>query len=231
MDRQKMQAFKETLLKEKKELEDSVHSFDERGLGISLSQATSELSTYDNHPADVGSEVFERSKDFALRDDAMLKIRAVEDALKNIEMGKYGICDICGKEIGYARLTALPRTTLCKECKEAQERIPSRNIRPAEEDILQPPFERSFNDRVSDDAGIGYDGEDAWQDVARASDHAPNAQSGSYYGGDQLLDEDRGYVQSVEDIPCVKGTDGVIYQDFVGTDDEDSPVALRTKDI
>ena len=231
MDQQQMQKFKKKLLDEKKQLEDMMHFFDEDGLNLSLSEATSELSTYDNHPADVGSEVFERSKDFALREDSMIKMRSVDEALKNIEMGKYGNCDICGKEIGYGRLLALPRTTLCKQCKEEQENVPQRNLRPAEEDVLESPFERSFNDGVGDEAGIGYDGEDAWQDVARASDHAPKAHSGSYYGGNQLLDEDRGSVQEVENIACVRGIDGVIYQDFVGQDDEDSPVALRTEDI
>ena len=231
MDKQEMQKFKKMLLAEKELLNNQIHVFDEDALGISLSESTSELSTYDNHPADIASELFERSKDFALREDSMLKMRAVDDALNNIEMGKYGNCDICGKEIGYGRLQALPRTTLCKQCKEAQDNIPKRNIRPAEEDVLESPFERSFNDGVGDEAGIGYDGEDAWQDVARASDHAPKAKSGSYYGGDQLLDENRGSVEEVENIPCVRGTDGVIYQDFVGLDDEDSPVALRTEEI
>jgi DnaK suppressor protein len=46
----------------------------------------------------------------------------IRDALLRIENGTYGVCAICGGEIGAARLAAYPATTLCLECQRDQER-------------------------------------------------------------------------------------------------------------
>ena len=50
-------------------------------------------------------------------------IKKIKDALKRIEDGTYGYCDICGEEISLKRLEARPVTSKCIACKEAQERM------------------------------------------------------------------------------------------------------------
>jgi len=45
----------------------------------------------------------------------------IEEALQRVEDGEYGICEDCGDEIGLKRLEARPVTTLCIDCKTAQE--------------------------------------------------------------------------------------------------------------
>ena len=45
-----------------------------------------------------------------------------ERALERLDAGTYGLCEICGKPIGKARMQAFPRATLCVECKQKQER-------------------------------------------------------------------------------------------------------------
>ncbi|WP_066634954.1 TraR/DksA C4-type zinc finger protein [Desulfolucanica intricata] len=223
MNQQQLGQLKKSLLEEKDQLEKRIHGIDEGGLGTSLDDSISELSSYDNHPADVGSEVFERSKDFALREDAMIKLRAVKDALSNIDRGTYGRCEVCGQEIPSERLEAMPYTTMCKDCKAKNEDLRRKNRRPAEEDVLVSPFERSFNDNIGDEIGTMYDGEDAWQDVARWQEHAPQNEAGAYFGDNELVEEDRGYVEEVENISYEIGDDGVIYQDFRGIDDDSAP--------
>lgn len=52
-------------------------------------------------------------------------IKKIKDALKRIEDGTYGYCDICGEEISLKRLEARPVTSKCIACKEAQERMES----------------------------------------------------------------------------------------------------------
>lgn len=214
--------FKQRLLDERKQLTERINFIDEQGLGVSLEDSTSELSTYDNHPADIGSEVFERSKDFALRESAMLTVTAIDDALKKIKKGTYGNCDVCGKEIALERLEAIPSTTICRDCKEAEEKIPHRDERPAEEDVLGKPFARTFNDATGD---IEYDGEDAWQEVARYSESTDEWSRGGFYYGYSEFDivEDRGAVEEVDNIPYEVGDDGVFYKNFRGVDDESAP--------
>ena len=210
--------YKRQLLEERARMIARADEIEEGGLGVSLRDSIGELSTYDQHPADVASEVFERSKDSALREDARLKIRAIEDALSKIEQGSYGNCDICGNAIPVERLDAVPYTTLCAHCKSEDEERPRRNVRPVEEDVLEPAFRRTANDGKDITA---YDGEDAWQDVARWSEHAEGSRAGAYYG-DSELNDDRGYTEKVDSIPYYK-EDGIIYSSFRGADDEVPP--------
>lgn len=216
---------KERLLREKAALLKRIEFMDEQGhggLGTPLGDSIGELSTYDNHPADIGSEMFERSKDFALRESAMITVAAINQALDSISKGTYGFCEVCGREISLERLQAIPSTTLCHNCKEAEEEIPHREQRPVEEEVLGKPFARTFTDATG---AIVYDGEDAWQEVARYSETTDEwSRGGSYYGYSGFdIAEDRGAVEEVDNIPYEVGDDGVFYKDFRGVDDGSSP--------
>jgi len=214
--------YKQRLLNERKKIAGDVEFINRQGMEIPLGNSISELSTYDNHPADIGSEVFERSKDFALRETHALILEAIDTALEKIKNGTYGICAACGKEISTARLETVPFAAECLECKEAAENAPRQHDRPVEEEVLGRPFARTFNDATGD---IMYDGEDAWQEVARYSETTDEwSRGGSYYGYSEFdITEDRGAVEEVDNIPYEVGADGVIYKNFRGKDDERAP--------
>ncbi|WP_286726360.1 TraR/DksA C4-type zinc finger protein [Pelotomaculum sp. PtaB.Bin117] len=205
----------------KQNLEDRIKYLDEQGLSVPLGDSVGELSTYDNHPADIGSEVFERSKDFALRENAAITLAAVNEAIEKINNGTYGICDVCGEKIQKERLEAVPYTTKCRDCKEAEEALPDQNIRPVEEEVLGKPFARTFTD---DPEAVGYDGEDAWREVAHYSETNEEwARGGTYYGYSTYNPNEEGGTEDVDEIPYEVGDDGVFYKSFAGSDDEDSP--------
>ena len=73
--------------------------------------------------SDVGDEVdiadreMERENLLRLRERETKYLKKVEYALKKIEEGTYGICEYCGKPIGYERLKARPVAIFCIECK------------------------------------------------------------------------------------------------------------------
>ncbi len=201
-------------------MRDSVSAIEEGGLEMALEDSISELSSYDQHPGDIGSEVFERSKDMALREADYINLEAIDDALLRMKNGKYGFCDTCGQEIPLERLEVIPFTTICKECKEIRESNPRNSIRPVEEDVLAPPFARTYNDRTGD---VGFDGEDSWQSVAHWQEDTPESEAGSYYGPQDMETEQNGPVEEVDDIPYEVGDDGIIYQNFTGMDDESAP--------
>lgn len=98
-----------------------------------LSQSTGELSLYDQHPADIASELYEREKDNGLLELLELELEKVNDAIKRYNSGQYGICERCGKSIEKARLERVLNTTLCSECARQKQ---DKTTRPAEEDIL-----------------------------------------------------------------------------------------------
>lgn len=171
MEARRLEHFRQRLLQEKERIDAMRRHLRERGLGATQGGSLSELSTYDNHPADIGTEMFDRSKDMALRGSLEARSRAVDGALQRIEAGSYGICLRCNENIPEERLEARPEAAYCLTCQarlDREEEIRER-ARPAEEELLSPPFGRDFLD--SDIRGAGgqvmFDGEDAWQAVAR----------------------------------------------------------------
>ena len=61
MDKRKLENFRQRLLEEKKELEGRIKKIN-NGLKDPMADSIGELSMYDNHPADIGDELFERAK-------------------------------------------------------------------------------------------------------------------------------------------------------------------------
>jgi DnaK suppressor protein len=120
------------LLQKQQELEAIIKAKQE-AIMIPLSESTNELSMYDEHPADIGSEVFEREKDAGLLELYEIELEKVRDALAREEQGKYGICELCGKEIEPARLQRLSNTTVCAGCAH---RTQDRFVRPEEQEII-----------------------------------------------------------------------------------------------
>ena len=75
----------------------------------------SELSSNDQHQGDLGTETFEREKDFSLLEQLEAEIGDLDAALRKIDEGTYGICEVCGTEIDPERLEAMPGTRTCIE--------------------------------------------------------------------------------------------------------------------
>ena len=187
---------KEMLLEEyrgiKKRLEDNREHFQQN----SESDSTGELSLYDNHPADTGTELFEREKDMALDRHADTEIDKIEQALQAIEMGTYGMCQVCGKELDLERLKAVPTTLTCKNHSNEQT-IP--HDRPVEEEIIQLPIDQSFlkhSPEITDDR-------DSFQDVAQfGTSETPSDFEGDYWNYGELYNrmdnEKKGFVESYE---------------------------------
>ncbi|MEX2355866.1 MAG: TraR/DksA C4-type zinc finger protein [Thermaerobacterales bacterium] len=128
-------------------------------------QSLGEISTYDNHPADIGSETFERSKDLALRGMMRSRLDQVDAALARLMSGLYGICTVCGQAIPAERLSAIPETHRCIDCAQANEKQAAAQRpdaagrhRPVEEDALQHSYQRLYGaaepvEEVVDDQG------------------------------------------------------------------------------
>ena len=66
----------------------------------------------------------DRDRELALMlaDREREKLTYVDDALKRLELGTYGICESCDEEIDRERLLAMPFTKLCLSCQEDLER-------------------------------------------------------------------------------------------------------------
>ena len=75
-----------------------------------------------NHLADAGSDTYELDFSMEQLENKEKLIYQIEEALKKIEDGNYGICETCNKPIGIERLKAIPFATNCLACQEEQEK-------------------------------------------------------------------------------------------------------------
>lgn len=111
-------AARERLEQERERLRALIGNMAEDGEGANGSD---ELATVDQHPADAGSETFEREKDMAILSNLEEQIAEIEKALTRVEEGSYGTCEACGKPIGDERLDVVPTARYCVEDQGARE--------------------------------------------------------------------------------------------------------------
>ncbi len=72
-------------------------------------------------PTDQASMETDRNFDLRIKDRERKLIKKIDQAIERIREGEFGECDACGGDISLKRLQARPVTTLCIECKTAQE--------------------------------------------------------------------------------------------------------------
>ncbi len=111
---------KQRILERKAQIE-AMKNNRQEAFRVPLAEMTGELSMYDQHTADLGSEVFEREKDYAYLELLEFELNKLDQALERLEQGIYGICDVCGNTIETARIDRLPAATLCAACAHQKE--------------------------------------------------------------------------------------------------------------
>ncbi|WP_244862197.1 TraR/DksA C4-type zinc finger protein [Siminovitchia terrae] len=204
---QQLNTLKKILLEEKQNLQGTINAKDGI-LNHENEKDSMELSSYDNHPADLGTELYEREKDMALSVHEEDQLGKVEAALFSMEKGTYGKCEICEKEIPYDRLEVIPYATTCME-HTPERSIPSDS--PAELDYLKPAYDNSYAGRHKEEGIRDY--HDSFQEVAR-------------YGTSETPSDFEGDFDSYEELYHDKIRDGFTeeYEMFTGND-------MKTNDV
>lgn len=122
----------------------------------SMKEASGELSMYDNHPADMGTALYERQKDLTLHEHAESTLAKVEIALLAMKEETYGKCEICNTDIPFERLKIIPYSTFCIEHADTVEQSVKDDVTINE---VENPFESTM-----DPLAIDY--ENSFQEVA-----------------------------------------------------------------
>src|SRR3569833_1117742 len=113
-----MDHFVEILEAERERLTTALRRLDRNEESGGTSGEITDLSDYDQHPADQGTETFMREQDLAIHDSLNAELRQVEAAFHRIETGTFGYCERCGTEIPEERLEVLPKATNNKKCAD-----------------------------------------------------------------------------------------------------------------
>lgn len=88
----------------------------------SLADSTSELSAFDQHPGDVASETAEREKDLSVLEHVEAHLREIDEAVRRVDEGRYGICEGTGERIPDERLEAEPTARYTVDYQAEMER-------------------------------------------------------------------------------------------------------------
>lgn len=102
------------LLAEQERLEGVRQAADRLSAGAKEA-AERELSSADQHPAELATETIERELDWTVVRHAESELAEIQAALAKLDTGKYGQCEECGSEISAERLEALPAARYCVE--------------------------------------------------------------------------------------------------------------------
>ena len=195
MDKKKLQYFKSKLLEERKETIKSLEDIENRQEQAE-DKIDSQLSTYSNHPADKGTEIYMRSQDQGFIENLEDVLREIDQSLEDIENDKYGYCDNCDKMISEARLEIIPYAKTCLGCSDEEPEDNSGKIFETTDD------EGLGDEPSSSEEDMDYDVEDTLIDVM---DDNIVANDPSYSTGDNMGIEDERedfeIIEEIEDMP------------------------------
>jgi RNA polymerase-binding transcription factor DksA len=127
-----LEHFKQIILGKRDEIIEQLQNLKEQMLDPTTGEYINENSPYSLHMAEQGTDAMEREKTFLYAQRENKFLGYLEDALKRIEAGTYGICIECIEEpqhlcetcplIPRARLEAVPHSQMCVAIKQKQEK-------------------------------------------------------------------------------------------------------------
>jgi RNA polymerase-binding transcription factor DksA len=93
-----------------------------RGVARDNLHSGSDTSAFGMHQADAGSDAYDRDFALSMLSKEQGSLYEIDEALKRIEDGTYGVCDLCQKPIKHERLEALPFTRYTVDCQAGLEK-------------------------------------------------------------------------------------------------------------
>lgn len=121
MSRAELKKYKALLLKEREDMSGNISHIAQNTLNKSQREASGDLSGYSYHMADMATDDYDRDFSLGRVSDEQKVIYLIDEALKRVAEGTYGLCLICGKPIAKKRLKALPYSESCIECQKKNE--------------------------------------------------------------------------------------------------------------
>ena len=114
--------YRKLIVKRKNEILDDIEHISEDTLKKSQKDAAGDISGYTYHMADVATDTYDREFSLGLASNEQKSLYELEDALKKIDEGTFGICEECASPIVKIRLKAVPQARLCVKCQKKKEK-------------------------------------------------------------------------------------------------------------
>src|SRR3989338_1155107 len=120
LTKEQIKQFRQLLITERVKLADEIKSIAE-DTSKSPREASGDLSAYTIHMADMAADTYERELSMNIVSSEQEILYQIDDALKRLEDGSFGVCQQCNQPILMSRLKAVPYASLCISCQRVKE--------------------------------------------------------------------------------------------------------------
>jgi RNA polymerase-binding protein DksA len=120
LSKDQIKAFRQLLITERVKLADEIKTI-AKDATTSPREASGDLSAYTVHMADMAADTYDRELSMNLVSSEQEILYQIDDALKRLEDGSFGVCQQCGNTIAMSRLKAVPYASMCIDCQRAKE--------------------------------------------------------------------------------------------------------------
>ncbi|HOD65470.1 MAG TPA: TraR/DksA C4-type zinc finger protein [candidate division Zixibacteria bacterium] len=121
MKKTEKEKLRKLLLAKRKKLVEEMKDTLESNFSTTMTDSDGDISSYSFHMADQATDAMEREMAFMQASKSGRFLYHLDEALRRLDSKDFGKCIKCGKDIGMARLEAVPHARLCIACKEAEE--------------------------------------------------------------------------------------------------------------
>jgi len=118
--KQQLKEFRTALMRERAKYAGEIRAI-AREASKNPREASGDLSSYTVHMADMSADTYQRELSMNLASSEQAVLYEIDDALKRLDEGTFGVCLQCGKPISLSRLKAVPYTSLCISCQRTKE--------------------------------------------------------------------------------------------------------------
>ncbi len=120
MSKEQLKQFRQLLITERAKLVGEIKSIAQE-TSKSPRDASGDLSAYTVHMADMAADTYEREVSMNIVSNEQEILYQIDDALKRIDDGSYGVCQQCNQPITMSRLKAVPYASMCIACQRVKE--------------------------------------------------------------------------------------------------------------
>ena len=125
LTKEQIKQFRQLLITERVRLAAEIKSI-AHDTSISPREASGDLSGYTVHMADMAADTYERELSMNIVSSEQETLYQIDDALKRLDDGSYGLCQQCSQPITMSRLKAVPYASLCINCQRLKEQQKSK---------------------------------------------------------------------------------------------------------
>ena len=122
LTKKELKVYRDVLIKERASILKGLSHITNETLKKSQREASGDLSGYSYHMADMASDVHQQDLLLKLASGEREHILTIEEAIRRVDDGEYGVCMGCDKKISKIRLKAMPTASYCRECQEKEEK-------------------------------------------------------------------------------------------------------------